>query len=416
MNFLLLLLAVLAGAVAITRLVQDDPGHMLITYAGYTLETSLAVAAAAAILAFVSLYLVLRLVIHMLHTPERIRQWRRQTGIRRAEQDLIQGVMLMAEGKWGQAEQCLVEHVSRAESPLLHYLSAARAAQLQNAYERRDLYLSKATRSMPRAGTAVALTRAEFQFDHGQWEQALATLSALREQIPRHPRVLKLLALTYQQLGDWPRLLELVDQLKRQHVLEPGHQQRLELAVQRHQLEQVSDAEELHQLWSSLPAKTRADASLIRVFIERLMAVGAHVSAEKLIRRILAKDWDEELCEYYGRLEGGDVAARLKQTEKWLESRPDDPGLLLAAGRIAIQAQLWGVARRLLEASLSSDPTPEAYLALGALHEQLGESSEALDCYRNGLRMNPDTHPMASLQLENVPAKKPSLTAVESQS
>ena len=207
MKFLILALLALAGAVATTRLVNQDPGHVLLSYGGYTVETSLAVTVAVVLIGFVAFYALLRLVLWFYRAPQRWRAWRRQRRMRHARRGLQQGLMLMAEGRWGQAEQRLIEHAADAETPLLNFLTAARAAQMQNAHERRDIYLGKATRSMPRAGTAVALTQAELQYDHAQWEQALATLSTLRQRIPKHPRVLALLAMTYQQLGDWPRLM-----------------------------------------------------------------------------------------------------------------------------------------------------------------------------------------------------------------
>jgi HemY protein len=385
MKFLMLMLLALAGAVATTRLVIQDPGHVLLSYGGYTVETSLAVTVAVALVGFVVFYALLRLVLWLLGAPHRWRTWRRQRREEHARQDLQQGLMLMAEGRWAQAEQRLIEHADDAETPLLNYLTAARAAQLQNAYERRDIYLGKAARSMPRAGTAVALTQAELQYDHAQWEQALATLSTLRQRIPKHPRVLALLAMTYQQLGDWPRLMELVDELRRHHALEPGAQRRLENGVHRHQLEQMADAEELRQLWNSVPARHRDDLELVRVYVDRLMATGAHASAEKMIRRTLEHHWDDDLCDCFGRLQGGDASARMKQAEHWLKDRPSDPVLLLAAGRIAVQAHLWGIARRLLEASLGAAPSPAAYHALGGLLEQLDETPDAMACYRKGL-------------------------------
>jgi HemY protein len=385
MKFLILALLALVGAVATTRLVNQDPGHVLLSYGGYTVETSLAVTVAVVLIGFVAFYALLRLLLWLYRAPHRWRAWRRQRRMQHARQDLQQGLMLMAEGRWGQAEQRLSEHAADAETPLLNFLTAARAAQMQKAYERRDIYLGKATRSMPRAGTAVALTQAELQYDHAQWEQALATLSTLRQRIPKHPRVLALLAMTYQQLGDWPRLMELVDELRRHHALEPGAQRRLENGVHRHQLEQVTDAEELQQLWNSIPARHRDDLELVRVYVDRLMATGAHASAEKTIRRTLERRWDDDLCDCFGRLQGGDASTRMKQAERWLKDRPSDPVLLLAAGRIAVQAQLWGIARRLLEASLAAAPSPAAYHALGALLEQLNETPDAMVCYRKGL-------------------------------
>ena len=189
-----------------------------------------------------------------------------------------------------------------------------------------------------------------------------------------------------------------MDLLRRQHALEPAGLQHLERSVHRHQLEQIDDAEELDQLWHSIPARSRSDVELKRVFARRLEACGAHAAAERLIRNTLDREWDDALCEQYGRLEGGDPAERLKYAEAWLGQRPADPTLLLALGRIAKQSKLWGVARRFLEASLDERPSPEAYNELGMLLESLDETGPAMECYRTGLR-----------QMAGEPAARPRL-------
>lgn len=386
MRLLVALLLTFAAAVGLTRLVQHDPGYALVTYGGHTVETTFAVAAAAVLVTFVAAYFVVRLIVLIYRTPRRLREWHAMRVTRRARLDFVQGLMLMAEGKWTAAERRLVEHAGRAETPLLNYLIAARAAHNQRAYERRDRYLGLASQSLPAASLAVGLTQAELQYDHGQMEQALATLNSLRQQVPRHPQVLRLLALTHEHLGNWSELLALVDLLRRQRALEPANLQRLERAVHRHQLEQVDDAEELDQLWHSIPVRSRGDIELKRVYARQLVASGAHTAAERLIRQTLDREWDDGLCEQYGRLEGGNPADRLEHAETWLAERSANPTLLLALGRIAMQSKLWGVARRFLEASVGACPSAEAYNELGILLEGLDETGQAIECYRNGLR------------------------------
>ena len=78
MKFLILALLALAGAVATTRLVSQDPGHVLLSYGGYTVETSLAVTVAVVLIGFVAVYALLRLVVWGYRTPRRWRLWRQQ--------------------------------------------------------------------------------------------------------------------------------------------------------------------------------------------------------------------------------------------------------------------------------------------------------------------------------------------------
>ena len=385
MKLLAALVIALAAAVGLTRIVQQDPGHVLVSYGGYTVEGTLAVFVAALAVAFLVAYLVTRLIAYLSGTPRRIRQWRIKRAGEQAHRGLVQGLILMAEGKWGQAEGRLTEHADSAETPLLNYLAAARAAQLQRAYDRRDLYLKEAARSMPGAWLAVGLTQAELQYDHGQMEQALATLNVLSDEVPRHPQALKLLALTHESLGNWPELGNLVDRLRRLRVLEPANQQRLERTLHRHQLVAPDNAEDLQQIWDSLPSRSRNDILLLETYVRRLMETGAHETAEKLIRRTLDRQWNDDLCEIYGQLQHDDASSRLSHAEKWLETRPDDARLLLTLGRLALQAKLWGIARRFIDASIEMAPSATAYRELGALLESLDDKGAALDCYRTGL-------------------------------
>ena len=72
-----------------------------------------------------------------------------------------------------------------------------------------------------------------------------------------------------------------------------------------------------------------------------------------------------------------DALDRLERAEKWLQSRPDEAGLLLTLGRLCVQRELWGKAQSYLEASLATKPTQAAHIALARLHERLGRQDEA---------------------------------------
>ena len=67
--------------------------------------------------------------------------------------------------------------VDYSESPLLHYLAAARAAQLQGRYQERDKYLKAAHEARPEAEFAIGVTQAEFQLAHPQTTESIATLT-----------------------------------------------------------------------------------------------------------------------------------------------------------------------------------------------------------------------------------------------
>ena len=58
---------------------------------------------------------------------------------------------------------------------------------------------------------------------------------------------------------------------------------------------------------------------------------------------------------------------------------------MLCMGRLAIQNQLWGMARSFLEVAVQNGDNNEAFLELARLHESLDENDSALKIYKRGL-------------------------------
>jgi HemY protein len=393
MKLLLACLAVLAASVLLTQAVMHDPGHLLVSYGGWTLETSLAVALLLALAAFGVLTVALRLSGRLWHAPRRLRAWEERRARRQAHRALLRGLLDLAEGDWSAAERNLVRRAAHSELPLLNFLSAARAAQQQEAYERRDRYLHLAHESMPAADVAVSLTQAELQLAHRQNEQALATLMYLRQVAPRHTYVLRLLRTLYERLADWRALLALLPELRRRGIGEAANLDALEQQAQLGLLLQVAgrgDPDALAAHWTALPKAVQRRGAMLDAYAGLLQEAGDDGSAEALLRSALENRWDPVLVQRYGRLSGADARLQLETAEAWLARHPREPALLLALGRFSLRNRLWGKARAYLEAAIGAGGPrrPAAYRELGGLLEQMGEPAAALDCYRKGLALS----------------------------
>jgi len=79
---------------------------------------------------------------------------------------------------------------------------------------------------------------------------------------------------------------------------------------------------------------------------------------------------------------------QIEQAEKWLKRHPQEPGLLLALGKLCIQQKLWGKAQNYLDASVSLLPSHTAYEALGQLAEQMGKQDEASRYFQQALKID----------------------------
>lgn len=388
------LLVLVIVALAAVLLVRDDPGFVLLRYRDYSVETSLAFALVALIVVVVALYYSFRILRGMWRLPTTMQRQSQNRRFAKARRQLNLGLIDLAEGRFEQAENHLMRLVDYSESPLVHYLSAARAAQLQGKHDARDSYLKAAHEANPDAELAIGVTQAELQLAHLQTEQALATLTHLRSIAPRHDYVLMLLARAYYELEDWQALVDILPDVRRKKLLKEKRLREMELAGYRGVLESATTSQQsFDKTWSRLPKPVQADASMIRFYLD-LMARQRWTSsnAEQLVVKALEKQWDDGLIEVYGRFEAGDANTQLDRAERWLSDYDHNENLLLALGRISMRAHLWGKAQGYFEASIGIKVTPAASMELAELlAHQLQQPEKAVELYQQGLKLSLDS-------------------------
>jgi HemY protein len=384
---LLLLIIVVLAAVLVVR---DDPGQLLLRYRDYSVETTLAFAVVALIVAVVIVHFCLKLLRGLLHLPGSIQSHSQGRRYAKARRQLNQGLIDLAEGRFEQAENHLMRLVEFSESPLVHYLAAARAAQLQGKHDARDNYLKAAHDANPDAGLAIGVTQAELQLAHQQTEQALATLTHLHSVAPKHDYVTMLLARAYLELRDWHALVDLLPDLRRGKLLLPARLREMELAGYRGFLELArNNQQDFEAAWDKLPKDLQADASLLCFYLDQFaLRRWSGSAAEQSLLKALDHQWDNCLIEVYGRYQARDATVQLARVEKWLDDYGHNEQLLLALGRIATRARLWGKAQGYFEASIGARATPAACLELAnLLEQQLQKPETAVKYYRQGLNL-----------------------------
>jgi HemY protein len=97
----------------------------------------------------------------------------------------------------------------------------------------------------------------------------------------------------------------------------------------------------------------------------------------KAIAARLKKEWNDDDLRAFADADTDEPLLLLKQAEKWLTTHAHDAVLLLTCARLAIRSELYGKARRYLEASLVEQAQFETYLLLAHLLEQLDDSERA---------------------------------------
>lgn len=384
-RLLLLFFVFLAIGVGLALVFREHNGYVLIAYANWRLETSLFFLVCAVVAAFWLLVVLWRLTVAGIWLPSNLRSLVVRRRANKAERSLSRGLMLLYEGRWGDAEQELARLAERSRKPAINYLSAARAAQQQHALKRRDRYLERAAAGGD-AEFAVLLSQAEMQMVEDQDAEALASLTRLREIEPAHPRVLTLLADLCERLEDWTQLRGILDLLHKADAVSQTRWRELATAAWGDLLDNTeSNTEALTTAWRKLPRALRQQSTLQCRYAKRLRDIGAHDEAANLIQSSLKHDWNADLVLIFGELETDNRTRQLATTEAWLKQYGEEPELLLVAGRLCLRDQLWGRARSYFEQVLASASRPQALVELGRLFEQIDQQDDALQAYRQGL-------------------------------
>jgi HemY protein len=389
-KYVFYLLLTLLAAVVVAGLAHVSNGYALLAYGRTSVEMSLGTLLVLVFVAFFGLYLLTTLAVTLWTFPRRLREALARKRELRARRATTQGLIDFAEGRWAMSEKNLMRHATDSEMPLITYIAAARAAQLQGEHERRDTYLRRAFEQIPEAHVAVLLTQAELQIAHKQHEQALATLRRLQEVDPDHAFGLKLLANLYRKLGAWEEMRALLPKLRDNPELSRKDVDKFEVRAVSALLDRLDTKHTpptTVELWDGLPRRLRAEAELVRAYARALIRNGQGVKAEALLRDAIKAGGDEDMLALYGLAVGEDPKRQLARVEDWLAERGESAALLLTAGRLCVMAKLWGKARGYFEASIMLGGRPEAYEELGKLLRLL-EDPEALRAYSDGLAVS----------------------------
>jgi len=393
MKRLAFVIAVLLLAFVIVWLASEDPGYVLIARRPWSIEMSLTVFTVIAIISIGAFYFIIRLVTRARGIPGDVAGWRQRRYAKQARLALNEGLGLLAACDWPQAEAQLLAGLRFSEAPVINYVGAAIAAQGQGDIRKRDNYLAEAGKIAPEESVATGMSQAYLQHLANQQEQALATLTGLRNRAPENTAAMKLLKDTYLALHDWTGIMNLLPDLKKYDALDKDEITRLEIETYTALLTlslPSGSLEVLQQAWKNIPENLRGHPRLLALYAGKLIEQGEHDLAEKLLRKSIEKEWNPELARLYGSAVSQHIGKQLENARSWLVSRPKDPDLLLALGMLALANGDTDSAQDYLKTSLDIRANTEAWYQLGRCYERDNRTSEAMDAYRHGLAMRRD--------------------------
>lgn len=380
-------LLVFVAAVALALVLREHSGNVLIVAQPWRIELSLTLAVLLVVAAFVILYIVLRMLSWVGHSPERFRSWRGLRFQKRDHELLEKGWINVLEGRYTEAEKDLSKLLGRTRSSsrkVLAGLASARASHHLGEFARRDEALALAQASAgddPRLREAAATVAAEMYLDQNRPQDALVLLQPLQDASSRYFHATRLLLRAHRQLRNHDRVYELTRLLLRRSVIDKTEALQLIETSAAARLA-AAGLDGFKAVWSDLKADERVlpDIALAAATIQE--AQGNFEEASRILEAALNVRMEPRLINAYSQCPPEHVARRLSKAEDWLKTHPDDSALLAALGNLCLTGELWGQGEHYLLRSMKLRSDMRIHALLGNLYDRLGRSADAMKHWR----------------------------------
>lgn len=356
---LVYLLVALVFAALLGTLVARDPGYVLVSYDGMSLQTGLWVMLAMLAVLIAAVYYLLRLFNVVGRSAAGIRAWRLGRASSRTGRLTARGLVYFQEGDFERAERFLQSGAGGDANAAVNYLYAAKAADAQGKGEQREAYLRQAREADAESHQAVAVAAAEMALSRGEYREALRNLDGVKSS----GAVLWLKARALQGTGDWTALTTLMPALRKAGPANadlPVLQKRVALEC----LSAAATDDARTAVYKKLPDDMRRDPDVVTRYCGGLQD---ETRAEAAIRAALKRDWCDALLVLYGSLGRVTLARRIKTAEGWQKVHPDDAALQLCLGELHEANGDKEKARAAYQRSLDLEGSPAASRQLGRL-------------------------------------------------
>lgn len=367
------------------NLIVKDPGYVLLSFDGSTLQTSLWVFLGTLVIIALVVYGLLKIFRLLISSGWALNSWRARQRATRANANTQRGTIALIEGHWLRAQNYLLKGAADSGLPLVNYVGAARAAQQQGDSQKRDEYLQQAQQNAAGSELAIGITKATLQLDNEQWREAVASLSGLTH----NALVLELLLKAYTNLQDWLSCKALLPELRKN--LDKERYAVLEAQIWCSVLETAGsgndtpdgDKQQGHyaKLWKEVPSELKKNSELLVRYVKFLLRSDEKAEARTVIVKALKTQWNESLVESFGKLITTDPEAQLKIAKSWLEKHPDNASILLCIGRLYVQLSDFESASFHLEKSMAVARNRETCLELGKVVAKLGDLERSNQLY-----------------------------------
>lgn len=354
------LLVLFAGA-WIGEQLNDDPGFMVLSLAGYRIEMTGWLAIATLFLSWILVYFIIKIFANF-RLDRKLVSWQQNRSKQMSGNQLQQGLYQLARGNFKAAHKLFTKSATKSSTPTINYLLAAFAAHSEGKNIECDRWIIKAEEASGSDAVLTGLLQASIQVQRKESEQALSTLNRMQGQ-DLNPFRQELLRTVLLQLQDWQQLEPVIANIKKLNgkSAESVFQAEKELC-----LNQFSglDVEQLNKKWKQLSSNLKQDIDVVLGYCRKLVALELYSQAEQVLQKAISQEFNAELVIEYGLLPA-DKEKQFVTAERWLREKPAEASLLVTLGRLSLKNKYWGKAQEYfnLAVDICDYPTAHAELA-----------------------------------------------------
>jgi len=365
----------IAGAQWLGHESVRDIGEVIVRAGGNDYIATLPQAALALLIAGLLLWLAWLL----LSAP--FRSWaryRRKQGRAR----LIDGLQALDNGQWQRAGKLLQSAADEEQARPIALVAAMRAAEARGDTAGAGQYLQQLGEV---DAPLHALHSAERWLQQQRPQEAIDALDLPAIQ-PLPPRALYLRTEALAAAGRAEEAYGQLGALRQQQALPADALAALETRLALQMLDEAGDVNSLASRWEVLPKSLRATPTAIAHYARRAAALNWNDAALHCIEQALDGRWDESLIALYGELPVEKLDSRRASAQRWLQTHPSSPALLLTLSRLARGQGQWPQAEDFLHRAIAQGAGAEAWEELGEGLAANGEDALARQCLLNALR------------------------------
>ena len=352
MKRLLLLLLLIFAAVALSPMLIDEKGYILIAMGDLTVESTVVTASIMLVLTFITLLIALKVFRGGLNFS--FAAWNKIAfaSRRRALKDLNKGIAAYVLGDYQQSEHLLAKSAEASSLEHIAYLVAADAAQKQALKPNTEHYLAlleKSTDALKEAGLEAILIKIKLLIGQQNYQQAREVIDQHHKHIGHDARLLSLeidLSLIEQRFD---YVIKQLNAAKKQKAITSETisqwQQLAFYGAFNNQIKQ-HDNNALMQYWQQLAKKVKQEQIVVLAYCRVLAENKINQPLAKILLPVIKKGANTQLLKSIRNLPITQANELITAAQKHLHNDPHNALWLSLVAHFAVFSQQWPLAEK----------------------------------------------------------------------